>query len=102
MFDLSDCSGSSLGTAHSGVAFSFGPGGLSCFRVRGIDANAGLDPNNTTAFVTGLTFTADGIFDGTMTPDPVSATPEPGTLLLWGTSMAGLGLATRWRRCSQN
>jgi hypothetical protein len=24
--------------------------------------------------------------------------PEPATLLLWGTSMAGLGLAARWRR----
>jgi hypothetical protein len=24
--------------------------------------------------------------------------PEPATLLLWGTSMAGLGLTARWRR----
>lgn len=28
--------------------------------------------------------------------------PEPTTLLLWGTTMAGLGLATRWRRRKQN
>jgi MYXO-CTERM domain-containing protein len=28
--------------------------------------------------------------------------PEPTTLLLWGTTMAGLGLAARWRRRRQN
>jgi hypothetical protein len=28
----------------------------------------------------------------------LGATPEPTTLLLWGTTMAGLGLAARWRR----
>jgi hypothetical protein len=27
-----------------------------------------LDPNNVTAFITGLTFIADGDFTGTMTP----------------------------------
>jgi hypothetical protein len=31
----------------------------------------------------------------------LGATPEPTTLLLWGTTMAGLGLAARWRRSSQ-
>src|SRR6266851_4386091 len=101
VFDLFDCSGLSLGAAHSGVAFNFGPGGLNCFRVRGIEASAGLDANDTTAFVTGLTFTADGLFTGTMTPDPVSAVPEPSTVLLWGTSMAALGLAGRRRRRGQ-
>jgi hypothetical protein len=28
--------------------------------------------------------------------------PEPGTLLLFGTTMAGLGLTARWRRRRQN
>ena len=32
--------------------------------------------------------------------DPPDAVPEPATLLLWGTTMAGLGLA-RWKRRSQ-
>ena len=32
-------------------------------------------------------------------PSPV---PEPTTLLLWGTTMAGLGLAARWRRRRQS
>jgi MYXO-CTERM domain-containing protein len=32
----------------------------------------------------------------------LAATPEPTTLLLWGTAMAGLGLAARWRRRRQN
>jgi hypothetical protein len=32
----------------------------------------------------------------------LAVVPEPTTLLLWGTTMAGLGLAARWRRRRQN
>jgi hypothetical protein len=37
-----------------------------------------------------------------ITWDVLQTTPEPITLLLWGTTMAGLGLAARRRRRSQN
>jgi hypothetical protein len=63
--------------------------------VLGIEESAGLDPNDPTAFIAGLTFTGDGEFTGTM--DPL-VTPEPATLVLFGSTMAGLGLAARWRR----
>jgi hypothetical protein len=67
-YNLYSCNGSSLGTALAGVSFNLGSGGLSCFRVRGIEKSAGLDPADVTAFVTGLTFVTDGAFTGTMTP----------------------------------
>lgn len=76
--------------------FNFAPGGVTAFSVRGIEPSAGLDPLNTTAFVTGLTFdcTAACTIDMTQTPvtfdtgtgpnpnpNPTNV-PLPGTLLL--------------------
>ena len=55
----------------SGFSYTF-PTGVDRFRVLGIEASAGLDPNNVTASITGLTFVSSGQFTGTMTPIVVS------------------------------
>jgi hypothetical protein len=70
-FDLYRWNGSRYvfhATVQSGVEFPFPSGGVDRFRVLGIELGAGLDPNNATAFVTGLTFVSSGQFTGTMTP----------------------------------
>lgn len=56
------------GVISAGVPYSFGGNGVSKFRVSGIEPTAGLNPKDPTAFVSGLTFVADGQFTGTMTP----------------------------------
>lgn len=78
---------------QAGQVFSFGGAGLSGFRVTGIETSAMLDPTNTTAFVTGLTFTGSGRFTGTQTPLTVfvpNGVPEPAPLALVGAALAVL------------
>ena len=72
-----------------GQVFDFGSDGLSKFRVLGVETDAALNPLNTTAFVTGLTFTANGTFSGTQKPITVeiAAVPEPPTLALVGLAL---------------
>jgi hypothetical protein len=82
--------------------FFFPSGGVSAFDVTGIEASAMLDPNDVTAFITGLTFAGAGDFTGTMVPlitdVPLEPIPEPATLLLFATTAAGFGFVARRRR----
>lgn len=81
-------------TIAGGVEHVFA-GGVSAFSVRGIEASAGLSPDDPLAFVTTLTFVADGTFSGTMTPVTVEVIPEPGT---WALMVAGLVGISSYRR----
>jgi hypothetical protein len=77
---------------------SLDPNGLDRFRILGIETSALLDPNSSTAFITGLTFMpgGSGTFSGTMTPI-TAETPIPATLPLFASGIGGLGYLT-WRR----
>lgn len=76
--------------------YDFGPGGVSKFMVLGIDESLGLDPDNSTAFVTQVTFTGDGVFTGTMTA--ITAVPEPSTWAMMILGFAGVGFLAYRRR----
>lgn len=83
-------------TLTGGQRFSFAAGGVDQFRITGIETSAGLNPVALN-FVTGLTFTADGQFNGSMTP-LVTSVPEPAP---WLMTLAGLAALAARRRALQ-
>jgi hypothetical protein len=91
-------------TVMPGTVFDFPTGGVGPFTVTGIDPADGLDPANTTAFITGLTFEGDGTFTGTQTPitADVAAAPEPSSLALLASSLVGWRLVRPTTKASSD
>jgi hypothetical protein len=73
------------------TVFDFGPGGVQEFEVLGISPGLGLDPLDSTDFVTRVTYEGTGTFTGTMTP---IAAPESSTWVMMLLGFAGLGWAS--------
>ena len=65
--------------------FNFGPGGVSEFEIRGIDP--AVDASSGVGFMTQVTFSGDGTFDGSMS----AVVPEPSTWAMMLAGFAGLG-----------
>lgn len=82
-----------------GQEFLFAVAGVERFRITGIETDALVDPYNPTAFVTGLSFVADGTFTGTMTPLvlEIAQVPEPATFALMLAGLGFLGFARKPR-----
>jgi hypothetical protein len=89
----------SLGHVFAGNIFDFGIGGVSRFGLRDIDVTAGLDPTDTQAFVTGLTFVSGGAVSMTQNPISVDVStnnvPEPSTMALLLAGIVGCGMLRR-------
>ncbi|HKP79130.1 MAG TPA: PEPxxWA-CTERM sorting domain-containing protein [Phenylobacterium sp.] len=76
-------------------------GGINGFSLRGVDVQAGLDPNDDTAFVTALTFAGDGRVQLTQTAITTSVgVPEPSSWALMLAGFMGLGGVLRRNRRS--
>ncbi|CAM3124032.1 hypothetical protein SPAN111604_04865 [Sphingomonas antarctica] len=73
------------GTIAAGVAYNFA-GAVDRFRIYGIPAGAGIDAANPGGFVTGVTFSGPGQFNG----QQISLVPEPAN---WALMIGGFGLA---------
>ncbi|MGB3756688.1 MAG: PEP-CTERM sorting domain-containing protein [Rivularia sp. (in: cyanobacteria)] len=72
-----------------GDTYNFAGGGVDRFRVLGIETSAGLDPNNPTAFVTGLTFASSGNVQMRQIPITQNSEEVPEPLTILGTLTAG-------------
>lgn len=100
LYDVYTWDGSDWTLLYTGLAagtlFDFGTVGVSKFQIRGIEMSAGLNPFDVTGFVTGLLFVGDGNFTGTMQAIVADTNiPEPGTFLLLGLGLFGIGIFRR-------
>jgi hypothetical protein len=76
----------------AGATYDFGPGGVARFRILGIEEDAALNPLDTLAFPTGVTFVSAGAANVTM----IALVPEPSSLaLLLGAFAAALAFMFR-------
>ncbi len=87
-----------VGHYSAGDTYVF-TGGVSQFRILGIDTPLELDPNDPNAFMTGLTFTGGGTISMSMTPitydTNASAVPAPSVIFLF---LAGIPLLIASRK----
>lgn len=90
----------------AGVEYFFSANGVDRFRIMGIETGALLDPNDPTAFVTGLTFTNSG--QVIMTQSPVTydtdqnttSVPEPASIALLSLGLLGFAATRRKKKVS--
>jgi len=97
-FDLVDSALAAGTTFNFLTAFA---NGVSKFEITGIDPNAGLDPTDIAAFITGLTFTGPGSFTGTMEAIEATipgTTPLPATWILMLSGIVGFGFVSHRRK----
>ncbi len=88
------------GSDPTGNTFDFttiDPNGVERFLIADIEPEAGLDPNDPEAFVTGLTFVGSGNANFTMDPLTYNTVPAPMTAWLLGAALLGLAMGRRKR-----
>ncbi|GEM_PF-6643557 len=89
------------GSDPSGNSYDFislYPGGVDRFLIGDIEPEAGLDPSDPLAFVTGLGFIGAGMASFSMVPVSIDTTPVPAPAPAWLLGAAMLGLAFAGRR----